>query len=98
MRLSPEAREVLVEVVREQFTRRPTAEELWVDVVRLVREARTAEEIEAAGLLVGRVTALGKMIVGAAGQPEPPAPPEPEPPSPVAPAAPAPEPAEEEAA
>lgn len=95
MRLSPEAREVLLEAAREQFTRRPTAEELWVDVVRFVREARTPAEIEAAGLLVGRVTGLGKMIIAAsAPEPEPP-----EPPESAAPAEAAPElPAEEEAA
>lgn len=94
MRLSPEAREIFMEAAREAFTRQLTPEEVFNEVVRVVRSARTPEEVDAAGLLVGRVKALSRMIVEAAA----PAP-EPEPPSPAAPAEAAPEPmAEEEAA
>lgn len=93
MRLSPEAREIFMEAAREAFTRRLTPEEVFNEVVRVVREARTPEEVDAAGMLVGRVKALARMIgAGAAPVPEPPSP------EPAAPAEAAPEPAEEEAA
>ncbi len=80
MRLSPEARGIFLEAAREAFTRRLTAEEVFDEVVRVVREARTPEEVDAAGRLVGRVKALSRMITEAAApEPEPPAPPEPNP-------------------
>jgi hypothetical protein len=92
MPLSPEVREVVRQAAFEMFTRRLTPEELWVEVVRVCRDATTPEEAEAAGLLVGRVSALGELYLKAVT-------PAPEPPDSAAPAEAAPEPpAEEEAA
>lgn len=83
MPLSPEIREVVRQAAFDAFTRRLTPEEIFNEVVRLCRDASTPEEVEAAGVLVGRITALGKMLVEAGKKPEP---------DPAAPAA-APEPA-----
>lgn len=85
MPLSPEIREVVRQAAFDAFTRRLTSEEVFDEVVRLCRDASTPEEVEAAGILVGRITALGKMLVEAGKKPEP------EGPDPAAPAA-APEP------
>lgn len=84
MPLSPEIREVVRQAAFDAFTRRLTSEEIFDEVVRLCREADTPEEVEAAGILVGRITALGKMLVeaGKPTEPDPAAPAEPEP-SPV---------------
>ena len=66
MMLNPEAREIVRQAALEAFTRHLTAEEIWLETVRLCRAARTPEEIEAAGGLVGRVAGLAKMIKAAA--------------------------------
>jgi len=71
MPLSPEIREVVRQAAFDAFTRRLTSEEIFDEVVRLCREASTPEEVEAAGMLVGRITALGKMLVEAGRKPEP---------------------------
>ena len=89
MPLSPEIREVVRQAAFDAFTRRLTPEEIFNEVVRLCREASSPEEVEAAGMLVGRITALGKMLVEA-GKPT-----EPEPAAPAA--APEPAPVEEDA-
>lgn len=84
MPLSPEIREVVRQAAFDAFTRRLTSEEVFDEVVRLCRDASTPEEVEAAGVLVGRITALGKMLVEA-GKPTEPDPAAPAEPGPVAP-------------
>ena len=79
MRLSDAALEAVRLAVTDVLTRPLTPEEVFDEVVRLVREAQTPEQIYAVGTLIGRVTWLGKQFprgeaVAVGGQPTEPGP------------------------
>lgn len=83
MRLSDAALEAVRLAVTDVLTRHLTAEEVFDEIVRLVREAQTPEQIERVGTVIGRITWLGKQFPRAAV----PNPEDPVPPPPAAPAA-----------
>lgn len=62
MRLSDAALEAVRLAVTDVLTRPLTSEEVFDEVVRLVREAQTPGQIHAVGTLIGRVTWLGKQF------------------------------------
>lgn len=82
MPLSRDVEEVIRKAAIEVMTRPLTADEVFAEVLRLVREADTAEKIEAVGRMIGEIKGLGQMMVDAwrsgqssATEPDPDAPP-----------------------
>ena len=83
MRLSDAALEAVRLAVTDVLTRPLTPEEVFDEIVRLVREAQTPEQIHAVGTLIGRVTWLGKQFPRGDASAASPGPPGPEPPAPA---------------
>lgn len=84
MRLSDAALEAVRLAVTDVLTRPLTPEEVFDEVVRLVREAQTPEQINAVGTLIGRVTWLGKQFPRGDESAAGPGPAEPDPAAPAA--------------
>lgn len=84
MRLSDAALEAVRLAVTDVLTRPLTPEEVFDEVVRLVREAQTPEQIYAVGTLIGRVTWLGKQFPRGDESAANPGPTEPDPAAPAA--------------
>lgn len=66
MPLSHEAAAIIRGAALEAMTRELTAEDVFAEVLRLVREADTTEKLEAIGRVIGEIKALAQMILDAA--------------------------------
>lgn len=74
MPLSPDVAEVVREAALEVMTRKLSAEDVWGEVLRLVREADTPEKVEAIGNVIGKIRWLADAVraAGLSPTPEPP--------------------------
>lgn len=66
MPLSHEAAAIIRGAALDAMTRELTAEDVFAEVLRLVREADTPEKLEAIGRVIGEIKALAQMILDAA--------------------------------
>lgn len=73
MTLSPEVREIVREAAQEVLRRRFTPDEIFLEVVRVVSEARTPDEVFVAWQLLGRIDGFGRQVMTAMNGAEAPA-------------------------